>query len=198
MEDQRQAPELAKQIQRWEKETLASHLKRHPEEKPVRKTSSEIEISTVHFPLCFDEGSYLSKLGFPGEHPFTRGVYPNMYRGKLWTFRQYAGYGTCEQTNERFKYLLSRGQTGLSVAFDLPTQMGYDSDHPICVGEVGRAGVAIDTIEDMERLFEGIPLDRVSTSMTINSTACVILAMFIGVAESRGIPRQKLSGTVQN
>ncbi len=197
MDDKKQAEELASQIERWEKQILEPHLSKHPESKPQRKTSSGIEISTVHFPRL-SQSDYLRKLGFPGEYPFTRGVYPNMYRGRLWTFRQYAGYGTCEATNRRFKYLLDRGQTGLSVAFDLPTQMGYDSDHPICLGEVGRAGVAIDTIDDMERLFEGIPLDRVSTSMTINSTACVILAMFIGVAENRGISRRNLSGTVQN
>ncbi len=198
MKDNRQAGELAKHIERWQNETLKPHISRHPEQRPDRETPSGIKISTVQFPSILSETDYIAKLGFPGEHPFTRGVYPNMYRGRLWTFRQYAGYGTCEETNRRFKYLLDRGQTGLSVAFDLPTQMGYDSDNPICLGEVGRAGVAIDTIDDMERLFDGIPLDRVSTSMTINSTACIILAMFIGVAESRGIPRKRLAGTVQN
>ena len=134
----------------------------------------------------------------PGEWPFTRGIYPTMYRGKLWTMRQYAGFGTAEETNARFRHLLDAGQTGLSVAFDLPTQMGYDSDHPMAEAEVGRAGVAIDSVEDMERLFHGIPLDRVSTSMTINATAAILLAMYIAVGEEQGVPRAKLQGTLQN
>jgi methylmalonyl-CoA mutase N-terminal domain/subunit len=134
----------------------------------------------------------------PGEPPYTRGIYPTMYRGKLWTMRQYAGFGTAEETNARFHHLLDAGQTGLSVAFDLPTQMGYDSDHPRAEGEVGRAGVAIDSIEDMERLFHGIPLDRVSTSMTINATAPILLAMYIAVGEEQGVTLGKLQGTLQN
>ena len=134
----------------------------------------------------------------PGAWPFTRGIYPTMYRGKLWTMRQYAGFGTAEETNARFRHLLDAGQTGLSVAFDLPTQMGYDSDHPMAEGEVGRAGVAIDSVEDMERLFDGIPLDRVSTSMTINATAAILLAMYIVVGEEQGVPLAKLQGTLQN
>jgi len=134
----------------------------------------------------------------PGEWPFTRGIYPTMYRGKLWTMRQYAGFGTAEQTNDRFRHLLDAGQTGLSVAFDLPTQMGYDSDHPMAEGEVGRAGVAIDSVEDLERLFHAIPLDRVSTSMTINATAAILLAMYIVVGEEQGVPLAKLQGTLQN
>jgi len=138
------------------------------------------------------------ELGAPGAFPFTRGVHPSMYRGKLWTMRQYAGFGTAEETNARFRHLLAAGQTGLSVAFDLPTQMGYDSDHPMAEGEVGRAGVAIDTVDDLARLFDGIPLDRVSTSMTINATAPVLLAMYVVVGEEQGVPRGKLQGTVQN
>ena len=138
------------------------------------------------------------ELGTPGASPFTRGVHPSMYRGKLWTMRQYAGFGTAEETNARFRHLLAAGQTGLSVAFDLPTQMGYDSDHPMAEGEVGRAGVAIDTVDDLERLFHDIPLDRVSTSMTINATAPVLLAMYVVVAEEQEVPRAKLQGTVQN
>ena len=137
-------------------------------------------------------------LGLPGEPPFTRGPYPTMYRGRLWTMRQYAGFGTAEETNDRFHHLLEIGQTGLSVAFDLPTQMGYDSDHPRAEGEVGRAGVAIDSVEDLERLFHGIPLDRVSTSMTINATAPILLAMYIAVGEEQGVPLAKLEGTLQN
>src|SRR5437660_3256539 len=134
----------------------------------------------------------------PGTFPYTRGVHPSMYRGKLWTMRQYAGFGTAEATNQRFRHLLAAGQTGLSVAFDLPTQMGYDSDHPMAEGEVGRAGVAIDTVEDLERLFHEIPLDRVSTSMTINATAAILLAMYIVVGEEQGVPVTKLQGTIQN
>jgi methylmalonyl-CoA mutase N-terminal domain/subunit len=137
-------------------------------------------------------------VGAPGEAPFTRGVYPTMYRGKLWTMRQYAGFGTAEETNARFHHLLEAGQTGLSVAFDLPTQMGYDSDHRMAEGEVGRAGVAIDSVEDLERLFHGIPLDQVSTSMTINATAAILLAMYIVVGEEQGVPLDQLQGTLQN
>ncbi len=137
-------------------------------------------------------------LGEPGAFPFTRGVYPNMYRGRLWTMRQYAGFGTAEETNRRYHYLLERGQTGLSVAFDLPTQMGYDSDHPMAAGEVGRAGVAIDSIDDMRTLFDGIDLAQVSTSMTINSTAAILLALYIAVAEEKGADRAELAGTIQN
>ena len=136
--------------------------------------------------------------GAPGEWPFTRGIYPTMYRGRLWTMRQYAGFGTAEETNARFRHLLDAGQTGLSVAFDLPTQMGYDSDHAMAEGEVGRAGVAIDSVEDMERLFHDIPLDRVSTSMTINATAAILLAMYVVLGEEQGVPLAKLEGTLQN
>ncbi len=140
----------------------------------------------------------LKDLSAPGEPPFTRGIYPTMYRGKLWTMRQYAGFGTAEETNARFRHLLDAGQTGLSVAFDLPTQMGYASDHRMAEGEVGRAGVAIDSVEDLERLFHGIPLDKVSTSMTINATAAVLLAMYVAVGEEQGVPLDKLQGTLQN
>ncbi len=193
---------LKRGIESWKTGPLAEHLERAPEKVPDRKTTSGIPMETAFFPGisgadAFVE-TYLGAVGFPGQYPFTRGVYPNMYRGRNWTFRQYAGFGTTEETNKRFRYLLDRGQTGLSVAFDLPTQMGYDSDNAICAGEVGKAGVAIDSVEDVERLFAEIPLDEVSTSMTINSTATVLLAMFIVVAEARGIPREALAGTVQN
>ena len=162
------------------------------------KTSpSGIPIKTVYRPEDADL-NYAADLGDPGHWPFTRGVQPTMYRGRLWTMRQYAGFGSAKSTNERFKLLLDAGQTGLSVAFDLPTQMGLDSDSPRALGEVGRAGVAIDSVEDMHVLLEGIPLDQVSTSMTINATASTLLAMYIVVAEERGIPRDKLSGTIQN
>ena len=162
-----------------------------------KKTSSGIEFPIVpdetHLPDDAD-----SRLGHPGEFPFTRGVYPNMYRGRLWTMRQYAGFGTAFETNRRFKYLLEKGQTGLSVAFDLATQIGYDSDHSMALGEVGRTGVAIDSLQDMETLFDGIPLDKVSTSMTINSTAVILLAMYVVVGKKQGVPPEKLMGTVQN
>src|SRR5438445_9433058 len=140
---------------------------------------------------------YEHDLGYPGVYPFTRGVYPSMYRGRLWTMRQFAGFGTAEETNERFRYLLEHGQTGLSTAFDMPTLMGHDSDHPRSLGEVGREGVAIDSLDDMETLFEGIPLDRVSTSMTINSPAAMLLAFYLCVGEEQGVPRDKLRGTIQ-
>lgn len=161
-----------------------------------KTTSSGIEIPAV---LTRDDVGFRDgESERPGEYPFTRGVYPEMYRRRPWTMRQYAGFGTAEETNRRFKYLLDKGQTGLSVAFDLATQIGYDSDHPMARGEVGRTGVAIDSLEDMERLFEGIPLDRVSTSMTINSTAVILLAMYIAVGRRQGVPSDKLVGTIQN
>jgi len=161
-----------------------------------RTTSSGIEIPVV---LTRNDVSGVDdKLGQPGEYPFTRGIYPRMYRRRPWTMRQYAGFGTAEETNQRFKYLLKKGQTGLSVAFDLATQIGYDSDHPMARGEVGRTGVAIDSLADMERLFEGIPLDQVSTSMTINSTAVILLAMYIAVGRKQGVAPDKLAGTIQN
>src|ERR1700730_12823360 len=139
-----------------------------------------------------------AELGFPGEFPFTRGIHPAMYRSRLWTMRQYAGFATAEESNARYRYLLAQGVSGLSVAFDLPTQMGYDSDHPLAEGEVGKVGVAIDTIEDMAELFDEIPLDRVSTSMTINSTAVILLALYVAVARRQRVPLASLSGTIQN
>src|SRR5439155_14375272 len=143
----------------------------------------------------FDEHA---QLGYPGEYPFTRGIHSTGYRGRLWTMRQYAGYATAEESNARYRYLLERGQTGLSVAFDLPTQMGYDSDHEVAEGEVGKVGVAIDTLDDMELLLAGIPLDKVSTSMTINATAPILLALYVAVGKKQGVPLAKLNGTVQN
>jgi methylmalonyl-CoA mutase N-terminal domain/subunit len=161
------------------------------------ETSSGIEMKTVFRPSD-SPVDYASELNDPGEFPYTRGPYPSMYRGKLWTMRQYAGYASPAESNARYRYLLEQGQTGLSVAFDLPTQMGYDSDHPMARGEVGRVGVPIDTIEDMELLFDQIPLDRVSTSMTINATAAILLAMYIAVAKRHGVAPDKISGTIQN
>lgn len=161
------------------------------------RTPSGLSVDLVYGPWSL-AGSYEEKLGLPGEYPFTRGIYPAMYRGKLWTMRQYAGFATAEASNRRYRYLLSQGQTGLSVAFDLPTQIGYDSDHPLAVGEVGRVGVAIDSLADMETLLDGIPLDQVSLSMTINATAAILLAMVLAVAKKQGVSWDKLSGTVQN
>jgi methylmalonyl-CoA mutase N-terminal domain/subunit len=159
------------------------------------ETSSGIKVEPVYHGE--PPGHEPSEPGDPGSFPFTRGIHPTMYRGRLWTMRQYAGFGTADETNARFRYLLASGQTGLSVAFDLPTQMGFDSDHPMASGEVGRVGVAIDTFDDMDRLLAEIPLDRVSTSMTINATAPILLALYVAVADERGVPRPKLRGTVQ-
>ncbi|MCJ7545985.1 MAG: methylmalonyl-CoA mutase family protein [Deltaproteobacteria bacterium] len=183
---------------RWEETTLKSILERSPERKESFKTTSDIVLKRLYTPLDGEGSDYLEELGFPGEYPFTRGVQPTMYRGKHWTMRQYAGFATAEETNQRYHYLLNRGQTGLSVAFDLPTQIGYDSDHPLCRGEVGKCGVAIDSLADMEILFAGIPLDKVSTSMTINATAAMLLAMYIAVAEKQGVVMDQLRGTIQN
>lgn len=190
--------EFRKEYERWEKEILEPFIKKNHEQKEKFVTTSNKEIKRLYTPLDFDQKSYIEKIGFPGEYPYTRGIQPTMYRGKLWTMRQYAGFGTAKESNERFNFLLSQGTTGLSVAFDLPTQIGYDSDDPHSEGEVGRVGVAIDTLADMEILFEGIPLNKVSTSMTINAPASILLAMYIVVAEKNGIPREELSGTVQN
>ncbi len=189
---------LNKEKQRWENETLEPNLNRYPERKENFQTSSEIELPVALFPKDGDEKEYLEKLGFPGEFPFTRGIHPAMYRGRFWTMRQYAGYATAEESNRRYRYLLDQGQTGISVAFDLPTQNGYDADDPISLGEVGKVGVSISSIEDMETLFRDIPLDKVSTSMTINSPAAILLAMYIVVAKRQGVEPKSLRGTVQN
>jgi methylmalonyl-CoA mutase N-terminal domain/subunit len=178
----------------WTRRTLAPHLERNPERDVRFETSSGLPIEPAYGPEDVDAGD----IGWPGEAPYTRGIYPNMYRGRLWTIRQYAGFGTAEETNARFRFLLDHGQTGLSTAFDLPTQMGYDSDSPRAEGEVGRTGVAIDTLDDMRRLFEGIPLLDVSTSMTINATATTLLSLYTLVAEEQGASRNGLRGTVQN
>jgi methylmalonyl-CoA mutase, N-terminal domain len=183
--------------QRWTDETVAPTLGRHAERRDRFETTSGVEVDRLYTP---DDAAvdHAADLGYPGEYPFTRGIQPTMYRGRFWTMRQYAGFGTAEDTNRRFHLLLDAGQTGLSTAFDLPTQMGYDSDHAMSAGEVGRVGVAIDTLADMRSLLDGIPLDRVSTSMTINATASTLLALYIAVADEQGVPRAKLSGTIQN
>ncbi|QAV33625.1 methylmalonyl-CoA mutase, N-terminal domain [Fervidobacterium changbaicum] len=179
-------------------EVVAKSIAKVPERKSPFMSTSGYEIKRVYTPEDIEHLDYVDDLGFPGDYPFTRGVQPTMYRARFWTMRQYAGFGTAEESNKRYKYLLQQGQTGLSVAFDLPTQIGYDSDDPMAEGEVGRVGVAIDSLEDMEILFDGIPLDQVSTSMTINSTAMILLAMYIAVAEKQGVSQDKLSGTIQN
>jgi len=188
----------SKTKQEWRESTLIPVIKRSPERQEKFETSSGVEIDTVYTPEDLPDFDYARDLGYPGEYPFVRGVQPNMYRGRIWTIRQYAGFGTAEETNKRYHYLLEQGQTGLSVAFDLPTQIGYDSDHPLARGEVGKVGVAIDTLRDMEILFQDIPLDKVSTSMTINATAPILLAMYIALAKKQGIDPGELNGTIQN
>ncbi len=182
----------------WEERVVKPLISKRPERKERFMTDDGFEIKRTYTPADLGDWHYMERLSFPGEYPFTRGVYATMYRGRFWTMRQYAGFGTAEESNKRYKYLLAQGQTGLSVAFDLPTQIGYDSDHPLAEGEVGKVGVAIDSLWDMRILFDGIPLDRVSTSMTINSTAANLLAMYILVAEEQGVKPGQLRGTVQN
>ena len=184
--------------QEWRETTLAPTLKRAAARRKKFETSSGLEIDTVYTPEDLVDFNYTRDLGYPGEYPFTRGVQANMYRGRIWTIRQYAGFGTAEETNQRYRYLLEQGQTGLSIAFDLPTQIGYDSDHPLARGEVGKVGVAIDSLRDMEVLFQDIPLDKVSTSMTINATAPILLAMNIALGKQQGVEPAKLNGTTQN
>lgn len=186
------------QLNKWEGKVLKPAIERTPERQAEFKTASGLPVKRLYTPDDTAGLDYDRDLGYPGEAPFTRGVQPTMYRGRLWTMRQYAGYGTAEESNRRYKYLLAQGQTGLSVAFDLPTQMGYDSDHPLAAGEVGKVGVAISSLRDMELLLADLPLDRVSTSMTINATAAILLAMYVAVARGRGLADDKLSGTVQN
>jgi methylmalonyl-CoA mutase N-terminal domain/subunit len=173
-------------------------LLKRPERKEDFVNSSGIPLKRLYTPLDNRDTDYLSDLGFPGEYPFTRGVQPTLYRGRYWTMRQYAGFATAEESNRRYKYLLDQGQTGLSVAFDLPTQIGFDSDHEMAMGEVGKVGVAVSSLRDMETLFQGIPLDKVSTSMTINAPAAVLLAMYLAVAEQQGVAYENLKGTIQN
>jgi len=181
----------------WEEQTLKPALGRAAE-RPALTDSSGSPLERLHTPADTASIDYVRDLGFPGEFPYTRGVQPTMYRGRFWTMRQYAGFGSAAETNRRFRYLLEQGQSGLSVAFDLPTQMGYDADHEVARSEVGKVGVAISSVEDMAALFEAIPLDRVSTSMTINSTASILLCLYMAVGERQGVPADRLSGTVQN
>ncbi len=189
--------DLKSGAQRWEERSLRPALAKGGGERPVASESG-IPVKPLYTPLDVADLDYPREIGFPGEYPYTRGVYPSMYRGQLWTMRQYAGFGTAHETNERFRYLLERGSSGLSIAFDLPTQLGIDSDERLAEGAVGRVGVAVDTLADMETIFEGIPLDQVSTSMTINATAPVLLAMYAAVGDKQGVARSRLSGTTQN
>lgn len=188
---------VQKELDRWN-EDVSEKIKKHPERKSEFVNTSGIPIKRLYTPVDFHDEAYLDEIGFPGQYPFTRGVQPTMYRGRYWTMRQYAGFATAEESNKRYRFLLDQGQTGLSVAFDLPTQIGYDSDHEMAIGEVGKVGVAIDSLKDMETLFDGIPLDKVSTSMTINAPAAVLLAMYIALAEKQGVSSDKLRGTIQN
>jgi len=189
---------LEKAQNHWENTVLKPFMEKAPERAPQFVTASGRPVNRLYTPLDVAALDYDRDLGFPGQPPFTRGVYATMYRGRLWTMRMYSGFGTAEETNQRFRYLLDQGQTGLSVAFDLPTQIGYDSDHPMASGEVGKCGVAIDSVEDMAILFDGIPLDRVSTSMTINAPAAILLSMYIAVAKRQGVDPKVLRGTIQN
>jgi methylmalonyl-CoA mutase N-terminal domain/subunit len=188
---------LEDERKRWEEQILRSHDRHLHERKPEFQTPSGIPLPPVLTPIDPDP-DYMDQLGFPGEYPFTRGVQPTMYRGRFWTMRQYAGYATSEESNRRYRYLLEQGQTGLSVAFDLPTQIGYDADDPMAQGEVGKVGVSISSLDDMETLFHQIPLDKVSTSMTINAPAAILLAMYIAVARRQGVETKLLRGTIQN
>src|SRR5438093_10130059 len=190
--------EMAVQQQRWQTESVESVLRDFPERQVDFTTPSGLTLKRLYTPLDSPDADYLEQSNFPGQFPFTRGVHPTMYRGRLWTMRQYAGFGTAEVSNQRYKFLLEQGQKGLSVAFDLPTQMGYDSDHPMAAGEVGKVGVAIASLQDMERLFEDIPLDQVSTSMTINATAATLLALYIALAKQQGVAPAQLTGRIQN
>jgi methylmalonyl-CoA mutase N-terminal domain/subunit len=189
--------EIQRLRKKWEKETVARSFDKLPE-RGAFSTSSDIPVNRVCTPADIADFDYMRDLGFPGEYPLTRGVYPTMYRARLWTMRQYAGFGTAEQTNQRFKYLLDHGQTGLSVAFDFPTQVGYDCDHPMAIGEVGKVGVSTSSLRDMETLFDGIPLDKVTTSMTINAPANILLAMYVAVGQEHGVEKSQLGGTIQN
>jgi methylmalonyl-CoA mutase N-terminal domain/subunit len=198
MYDQKKMDELKKERVRWEQTTLPKWTKQCSERKREFRNTSNMPIKRLYTPEDVEEIDYVRDLGFPGEYPFLRGVHATMYRGRFWTMRQFSGFGTAEQTNKRFKYLLKEGETGLSIAFDYPTIMGYDSDHPMGKGEVGICGVAISSLKDMQALLDGIPLDKVTTSMTINGPAAMLLAMYVAVGDKQGVSREELGGTTQN
>jgi methylmalonyl-CoA mutase N-terminal domain/subunit len=198
MFDQKTLSDLKKHQEKWEATTLQDSLSRHSERRGEFTTNSGAPVERLYTPLDVAGLDYARDLGFPGEYPYTRGVHSTMHRGRLWTMRMFAGFGTAEETNARYRYLLDHGETGLSVAFDMPTLYGYDSDDPAALGEFGKCGVAVSSLADMEILFSGIPVDKITTSMTINSPAAVIWAMYIAMAEKRGIPPEVLGGTIQN
>ncbi|HEB64990.1 MAG TPA: methylmalonyl-CoA mutase, partial [Chloroflexi bacterium] len=198
MYDPKKLTEIQRALEQWEESTLRKSLERFPERQEEFITTSSEPVNRLYTPLDVSGLDYLRDLGNPGEYPYTRGIHAPMHRGRLWTMRMFAGFGTAEETNERFHYLLEQGQTGLSIAFDLPTLMGYDTDAPEALGEFGKCGVAVSSLKDMEILLRGIPLDKVSTSMTINSPAAVIWAMYIAVAEKQGVRPEQLRGTIQN
>jgi methylmalonyl-CoA mutase N-terminal domain/subunit len=198
MFDQKRLQELQEHREHWQDTTLQNTLTRHPERADRFMTTSGVPVERLYTPLDVAHLDYEDDLGFPGEYPYTRGVHTTMHRGRLWTMRMFAGFGTAEETNARYKFLLEHGETGLSVAFDMPTLYGYDTDDPHALGEFGKCGVAVSSLADMEVLFDGIPVDRITTSMTINSPAAVIWAMYIAMAEKRGIPMEVLGGTIQN
>ncbi len=198
MGTERNLEDIQKANDTWEKETLGPHQEKHPDRRDEFVTTSSRPIKAIYTPLDIPKFDYMKDLGFPSEYPFTRGVQPSMYRGRLWTMRQFAGMGTAEESNARYKFLLANGQTGLSVAFHLPTIFARDSDHPFSHGEVGKLGVAVDTLKDMEILFDGIPLDKVTTSMTINAPASILLAMYMVAAQKQGVPADRIGGTIQN
>jgi methylmalonyl-CoA mutase N-terminal domain/subunit len=198
MYDREKLEQLRQALLRWEQTCLNDTLASMPERQPAYITTSSEPVERLYTPLDLPDFNYLEDLGFPGEYPYTRGVHPTLHRGRLWTMRMFAGFGTAEETNRRFKYLLEQGQTGLSIAYDLPTLMGYDSDAPEALGEFGKCGVAVSCLKDMEILLDGIPLDKVSTSMTINSPASIIWAMYIVAAEKQGVHPDQLRGTTQN
>ncbi|HEU4760644.1 MAG TPA: methylmalonyl-CoA mutase family protein [Dehalococcoidia bacterium] len=198
MFDKEQLKRIAEKQQRWEEGVLKKAVERNGERDDTDFHTSSVDVKALYTPVDLADRDYDRDIGYPGEYPYTRGIQPTMYRGRLWSIRQYAGYGTPEETNQRFKFLLSEGQPGLSVAFDLPTQLGYDSDDSMSAGEVGKVGVAIDTLADMETMFDGIPLEQVSTSMTINAPAAVLVAMYAAVGQKQGVAQDQVQGTAQN
>jgi methylmalonyl-CoA mutase N-terminal domain/subunit len=198
MYDRDKLEQLRQALDKWEETKLQQSFATQPERKDQVITTSSEPIQRIYTPLDVEKMDYLDDLGLPGEYPFTRGIHPTMHRGRLWTMRMFAGFGTAEETNARFKYLLEQGQTGLSIAYDLPTLMGYDTDEPEALGEFGKCGVAVSSLKDMEILLQDIPMDQVSTSMTINSPAAIIWAMYIAAAEKQGVQADQLRGTTQN
>ncbi|HHH80213.1 MAG TPA: methylmalonyl-CoA mutase, partial [Thermoplasmatales archaeon] len=198
MFDEKELSRIKKAREEWKEKSYKEYLKKHPERKKRFTTLSGLDVKALYTPEDVAHLDYLKDIGFPGMEPFLRGIHATMYRGRVWTMRMFSGFGTAEETNKRYHYLLDHGETGLSVAFDYPTLYGYDTDHPFARGEFGKCGVAVSSLKDMEILFDGIPLDKITTSMTINGPAAVIWAMYIANAERQGIPKDKIGGTIQN